>query len=456
MTFEQEVKQFVQQKSEEIVQLLGEVVTAQSVNGPAKPDAPYGQGPRDALDIMLNAARQKGFSVTDAQGYFGFAELDGQCEEHIATLGHLDVVPPGEGWDTDPYVMCERDGWLLGRGVSDNKGASVLTLFLLEFFKDRPLQYGLRAIFGCNEETGMEDMEHYNALYEPPMFAFTPDGAFPVSYGEKSIIATKYKSSDVARIIVSMEGAGAENVIPEAASAVLRTSKQLQDAQDITVVRDGDCVTVMAKGVGGHPAHPEGTRTALKILLDYLVAQKICEGQEQAALMFLQSAVQDNYGACLGIDCELPHFTPLTACGTMLSVQNGCFVLTFNIRAPFGCNIDDILCTLDEHAQQAGFTMEPAQVNMGIFQDPDSERIKILAEVYNNISGTKEPPVTMSGGTYARSLANCVSYGIDTPHGQPKPPFVGQIHGRNEGVEIQNLLLSLEVFIHAVARLQNT
>jgi len=50
----------------------------------------------------------------------------------IATLGsggqamavgvHSDIVPPGDGWATDPYVVTEKDGMLLGRGVLDDKG----------------------------------------------------------------------------------------------------------------------------------------------------------------------------------------------------------------------------------------------------------------------------------------------------------------------------------------------
>lgn len=35
---------------------------------------------------------------------------------------HLDVVPPGEGWDSDPWVVTRREDLLVGRGVLDNKG----------------------------------------------------------------------------------------------------------------------------------------------------------------------------------------------------------------------------------------------------------------------------------------------------------------------------------------------
>ncbi len=62
----------------------------------------------------------------------------------VATLGdtgpvlavgcHADVVPPGDGWTTDPWAVTEHDGFLVGRGVLDDKGplaASVVAMRVL-------------------------------------------------------------------------------------------------------------------------------------------------------------------------------------------------------------------------------------------------------------------------------------------------------------------------------------
>ena len=39
----------------------------------------------------------------------------------IGIVAHLDVVPAGsDGWDNDPFKMIEKDGYLYGRGVSDD------------------------------------------------------------------------------------------------------------------------------------------------------------------------------------------------------------------------------------------------------------------------------------------------------------------------------------------------
>ena len=41
--------------------------------------------------------------------------------EHLCFAGHVDVVPAGSGWDTNPYEAIEKDGYIYGRGTQDMK-----------------------------------------------------------------------------------------------------------------------------------------------------------------------------------------------------------------------------------------------------------------------------------------------------------------------------------------------
>jgi len=43
--------------------------------------------------------------------------------KHFAFAGHLDVVPPGDGWESDPFVPTEEGELLYGRGAVDMKSA---------------------------------------------------------------------------------------------------------------------------------------------------------------------------------------------------------------------------------------------------------------------------------------------------------------------------------------------
>src|SRR3954469_8615474 len=49
--------------------------------------------------------------------------IRGRGAPHFGFAGHLDVVPPGEGWSVDPFAAEIVDGVLIGRGANDMKSA---------------------------------------------------------------------------------------------------------------------------------------------------------------------------------------------------------------------------------------------------------------------------------------------------------------------------------------------
>ena len=76
------------------------------------------------FDVLEAALRPLGFGVErfisgDVENLFATRGTGGP---HFAFAGHLDVVPPGEGWSADPFVPEVRGGLLYGRGAVDMKG----------------------------------------------------------------------------------------------------------------------------------------------------------------------------------------------------------------------------------------------------------------------------------------------------------------------------------------------
>jgi succinyl-diaminopimelate desuccinylase len=49
--------------------------------------------------------------------------IRGDGSPHFGFAGHLDVVPPGENWPSDPFSAEVHDGVLVGRGANDMKSA---------------------------------------------------------------------------------------------------------------------------------------------------------------------------------------------------------------------------------------------------------------------------------------------------------------------------------------------
>ena len=95
--------------------------------------------------------------------------LRGSGAPHFGFAGHLDVVPPGEGWDGDPFEPRIANGLLTGRGANDMKSAiaafvaaaaSVPThegtlSLLITGDEEGPAAHGTVAIIDCLEERGI-------------------------------------------------------------------------------------------------------------------------------------------------------------------------------------------------------------------------------------------------------------------------------------------------------------
>jgi acetylornithine deacetylase/succinyl-diaminopimelate desuccinylase-like protein len=82
------------------------------------------------FDVLQAALEPLGFTVhrmIDGEAPDGPVEnlfaTRGSGGPHLGFAGHLDVVPPGAGWTTDPFDPDERGGLLYGRGAVDMKGS---------------------------------------------------------------------------------------------------------------------------------------------------------------------------------------------------------------------------------------------------------------------------------------------------------------------------------------------
>ena len=82
------------------------------------------------FDVLETALASIGFAVdrfTVGEAPDGPVEnllaVRGSGPRHLAFAGHVDVVPPGEGWTESPWSGEVRDGLLYGRGAVDMKGA---------------------------------------------------------------------------------------------------------------------------------------------------------------------------------------------------------------------------------------------------------------------------------------------------------------------------------------------
>ena len=101
---------FAEQNREAILRDITRLVAKPSVEGEPAPGAPFGPGPRAALDEALAIAADLGLAVHNDHGYIGWAETGpiAKGQKYLATITHCDVVPAGNGWDADPFTVRVR------------------------------------------------------------------------------------------------------------------------------------------------------------------------------------------------------------------------------------------------------------------------------------------------------------------------------------------------------------
>ena len=169
-----------------MIESVRELVRIDSTETEAEPDAPFGRGVKKALLKALSISEELGFFTVNLDNYIGYAQY-GQGEDYVCAIGHVDVVPAGEGWKQPPFDGYEEDGVLYGRGVLDNKGPVMACLYGLAALKELGIQLKrpVRIIFGCDEESGFQDLAYYLEREKPPVYGFTPDCKYPVVYSER-------------------------------------------------------------------------------------------------------------------------------------------------------------------------------------------------------------------------------------------------------------------------------
>ncbi|GAE45449.1 acetylornithine deacetylase/Succinyl-diaminopimelate desuccinylase and related deacylases [Mesobacillus boroniphilus JCM 21738] len=138
----------------------------------ASPEAPLGEGVKEALDFLLQLGEKDGFTPKNVGNLAGHLEF-GQGDEIVGVLCHVDVVPEGDGWTSDPYGAEIRDGKIYARGAIDDKGPTMAAYYAMKIVKELglPLNKRVRMIIGTDEESEWRCVDHYFEHEEMPAMA---------------------------------------------------------------------------------------------------------------------------------------------------------------------------------------------------------------------------------------------------------------------------------------------
>ena len=438
-----EIDAYLNENWDAVVADIERVVKIESVEelDKAAPGAPFGPGPRAALDEALAIAKGMGFTVHDVDGYVGYADLPGESDTQIGIIGHVDVVPAGPGWTVEPFAVTHREGYLMGRGVIDDKGPIVTALHAVKFWLDKgeKLPYTVRIIFGANEETGMGDVPYYRERFADPAFLFTPDAEFPVSYGEKGLydgLITSKAFEDGK--IVDIEGGAATNAVPGIAHAVVRA--------DIASLAEAPGIKLVDASL------PHLGVSAIELLVSYLLERGLCSAAERAYLELVRKATSATDGSGLGIEASDAHFGELTVVGGTICMEDGRIKQTLDCRFPTSITPAEITERIGALASEAGASYESTREVEPFLVDPESDVIQALLTAYNEATGEDAEPFTQGGGTYARKFSCAASFGPEMPWVE-MPEWAGGMHGPDETVGEDLLKQAFRIYALTIPQL---
>ena len=449
----------IESLSEALVAHVRELVKIKSVKGGAEPGMPFGSDISACLDRALSIADALGFRTVNLDGYCGYAEY-GSGDEYVCVLGHLDVVPAGEGWEHPPYAAEIHDGAICGRGTMDDKGPILAALYGLKAIKDAELalKRRVRIIFGTDEESGSQDIPHYAGREQAPTYGFTPDGEFPVIYSEKGIIfaeaVKRFSGSETD--IVSIEGGTALNSVPAACSATLSldcadTEKRLaaftkKTGYRITCEPDPAGVRLVSEGKAAHGSKPYLGQNAIMQLFCF-IAELPLQGESAGFIRFLNDRIgmeTDGNGLDMRLQDEAGDLTINVG---MACVGDGEAKVTLDVRYPGRFSEAEIMDMLDKSFSSQHLSIRKIVGMQPVYFPKDHELIRALLQVYEKHTGSRGEPLAIGGGTYAKTLPNTVAFGPMLPGRKDLN------HMANEYIRIEELVLLAKVYAEAIYEL---
>ncbi len=460
---------FIDVNYDKMIDDLKGLITIPSVKEDAEENMPFGKPCADALKYTLDLCEKFGFETKNLDNYCGWAQI-GEGEKLIAVLCHLDVVPAGDGWVSDPFEAVIKDDELFGRGAIDDKGPAISAIYALNAVKNElgSIPCRVRLIFGLDEESGWGCMERYEKTEEMPDMAFTPDAEYPVIITEKGIAQFEITGSlSEGRYQLYLQGGLRANMVPDKATATIigdidLLEKNIADygknADFSLTKKDKNTLIIETRGVGAHGSTPEKGVNAFFELFKFIDYLDLKDSQGKFVENMLNIFVDktNGEGADLKLSDDISGALSLNL-GMCFIGKNPMFTdmlddtlkIVIDIRYPVSYSINDISSRL-QSALPESWECDVLHYQAPHHVDENSHLVQTLMSVYKKYTLRNDPPLAIGGGTYARTLPNkAVAFGVQFPD---KPD---KAHQPNESISLTDLKLSAKMFATAIKKLIN-
>lgn len=432
MEYSEKIHSYVVEHKEEIINTLKELIKIPSVRGSSEPYAPFGKECAKALEYTEKLYSENGFEteLNRKDGYL--LSFFGNGTETLGLFAHSDVVDVSDDWlYTTPFSPIEKDGYLIGRGVLDDKSAIVISLYCAKMLKELNIPFNSRLVMftGSNEETGMADIEKYVQNHTAPDFSLVCDTAFPLYRGDKSGMNLWVTMDTKLQDIENFGGGNSMNIILGKASANI----------------NGETVT--ETGISRHSALPEGSENAgYKLAKKLSLRDDICESDKEQ-MRLLADVLEKYYGEIYGIE-YWDECGRLTCTNGVIKTENGKITFGLNMRYGLTADTEQIKNKITSFFFKHNCTVMFEEEKKGYVVTKSNKYVEACLKAYSDFTGDKNPTVYINaGGTYARKLPCAAEIGTTLKWGAPQntPQGHGGAHQSDECINLEGFLEALEL-----------
>lgn len=434
-------------------------------------EEPLGPGPAAALRKVLEFGDRDGFVTKNVENVAGHIEFGDADADALGLLGHVDVVPVDDNWDTDPFEPVVKDGKLYARGSADDKGPSIAAYYAMKIIKELelPISKKIRFIFGTDEESEWVGIHRYMEVEEMPKFGFSPDANFPIINGEKGILSYEVTFADQANAsagdfdLESFKAGLRTNMVPGDATAILKVNDEsavaAMKAAFEKFVADKELkgefseangqVTLTTFGKAAHAQEPKFGINAATFLAEFLVDYKLDGNGAHYIKTISQYMHLDYNGKKLNAYTKHDVMGETTSSANLFDyTQAGDKKITLNVRHPEGITKDEILANMKDVLKDEAVEIQIiGDVKTPHYVPGDDPLVKTLIDVYEEHTGEKGGEQSIGGGTYGRILERGVAYGAMFPGEE------NVMHQPNEFMPVDSLLKATAIYADAIYRL---
>ena len=379
-----------------------------------------------ALRYVADTARSFGMkAVIGKYGDVAVIEV-GEGDTTVGILTHVDVVDIGnrDAWSYEPFSLTEDGGNLYGRGIVDDKGPVIASLYALKFLVENVSKFTkkVQLIVGTSEEDTWTDMMHYKEEFELPDYGYSPDGNFPIFNAENGYMDVELRF---------------RQELPEEYSDFRCGSAANSVPSEGAYCHNGKLHRVT--GRAAHSSAPELGENAMLNLADQL------EDTGLDFVRFLRDFFpKDVYASLLPLQrtaINVPDEYKLntTIVPTILTQEGRNICINFNVRQAFDIPNENIQAAFESQMESYHYDIHIEESLSPFYLDSNQPWLTRMKEVYESF-GKKNEFLPAAGCSYAKAVPNFVSWGPVFP----EDPDCA--HMENEQIPEASFLLGAEIY----------